>query len=127
MAVEEETLILRGTGCAPTYVETLLLFADKYRRSISADNVQKHRKLGTRSLVRIARRLALFSEDHDLRVIINNSLLADFLPATERMNLDALLDEADIQKMTEKVAAFYIYSPCMFSNSLSSSIRVHWY
>ncbi|KAK0223975.1 AAA domain-containing protein [Armillaria fumosa] len=102
MSVEEEVLVLRGTGCASTYIETLLSFADKYRRSISADNVQKHRKLGTRSLVRIARRLVLFPEDHDLRAIISNSLLADFLPATERINLDTLLDEADIQKMTEK-------------------------
>ncbi|KAK0451876.1 AAA domain-containing protein [Armillaria borealis] len=104
MSVEEEALILRGTGCAPTYVETLLSFADKYRRSISADNVQKHRN----------QRLAMFPEDHDLHAIISNSLLADFLPATERMNLDALLDEADIQKMTEK----FHPSPLVIDGSL---------
>ncbi|RDB28140.1 von Willebrand factor A domain-containing protein 8 [Hypsizygus marmoreus] len=96
----EELDILRSTGCSPALVETILSFAEKYRQSMSEDNVIKNRKLGTRSLVRIARRLALFPQDDDLNAIISRSLLAEFLPAMERMNLDALLVDSDIEKKT---------------------------
>jgi hypothetical protein len=94
----EEGAILLATGCSTLHVNTLLSFADKYRQSMSFDSVQKNRKLGTRSLVRIARRLARFPQDDDLSSIINRSLLAEFLPAVERMNLDNLLEESDIKK-----------------------------
>ncbi|KAG6898082.1 hypothetical protein C0992_006002 [Termitomyces sp. T32_za158] len=67
------------------------------RQSMSDDNVLKNRKLGTRSLVRIARRLARFPQDDDLNAIISRSLLAEFLPAVEKINLDTLLAEAKIE------------------------------
>ncbi|KAF8056895.1 AAA domain-containing protein, partial [Lyophyllum atratum] len=96
----EETDILRATGCPLHLIETLLTFAEKYRESMSEDNVLKNRKLGTRSLVRIARRLAVFPGEDDLNLIVSRSLLAEFLPAMERMNLDTLLAEAHIDLKT---------------------------
>lgn len=98
MDVEEETSVLVATGCPPVTVDVLLCFAKKYRQSISADNILKNRKLGTRSLVRIARRIALYPQDDNLYAIICRSLLAEFLPATERMNLDSLLEDSNILK-----------------------------
>ncbi|KAF4613211.1 hypothetical protein D9613_011059 [Agrocybe pediades] len=100
MDVTEESSILAATGCPQAYIDTLLTFAEKYRNSMSADNVLKNRKLGTRTLVRIARRLALFPQDVDLRSIIQRSLLAEFLPATEKMNLNTLLEDSNIFKLT---------------------------
>ncbi|KAG5651686.1 hypothetical protein H0H81_007817 [Sphagnurus paluster] len=96
----EEGDILRATGCPPELVETLLSFSEKYRLGMSEDNILKNRKLGTRTLVRIARRLAIFPQDNDLNVIITRSLLAEFLPAMERMNLDTLLTESNIERKT---------------------------
>lgn len=103
MDQKEESHILALTGCSPDIVDTLISFADKYRQSMSADNILKNRKLGTRTLVRIARRLATFPQDDDLNAIISRSLLAEFLPAVERMNLETLLDESKIHKQTTLV------------------------
>ncbi|THH04442.1 hypothetical protein EW146_g10173 [Bondarzewia mesenterica] len=100
--VEESTVLLH-TGCAPRYVRTLLTFADKYRQSVSAEDALKRRKLGTRALVRIARRLARFPRDDDLRVLLSRSLLAEFLPASEKMNLETLLEECGIGKRNDVV------------------------
>ncbi|KZP21316.1 hypothetical protein FIBSPDRAFT_931734 [Athelia psychrophila] len=66
--------------------------------SMLADTVQKHWKLSTRSLVRIARRVARSPEEEDLQGLITRSLLAEFLRAVERMNLDELLEDAGIKK-----------------------------
>ena len=104
MSPQEEARILRDTGCAREDVSTLLSFADTYRASLSADNVLKQRKLGTRTLVRIAKRLAKFPEDHDLHGIISRSLLAEFLPAVERLNLETLLVDAGIEKKPSLVS-----------------------
>ena len=112
---EEESNILLSTGCPPPLVAILLSFAEKYRQSISVDNVLKNRKLGTRSLVRISRRLAMFPQDNDLNSTIGRSLLAEFLPASERMNLDALLEEVNIEKKTPPVCLLCI--PFVMSNS----------
>ncbi|KAG5641083.1 hypothetical protein DXG03_006055, partial [Asterophora parasitica] len=101
----EEADILRSTGCPSTVVETLLSFAEKYRQSMSEDNILKNRKLGTRTLARIARRLAMFPQDDDLNTIISRSLLAEFLPATERMTLDTLLAEANMVRKTPVFSA----------------------
>jgi hypothetical protein len=98
MGPEEEGTILLATGCPSDAVDTLLSFADKYRRNMSSDNVQKNRKLGTRSLLRIARRLAMFPQDDDLNAMISRSLLAEFLPPIERLNLDEMLAESGIPK-----------------------------
>lgn len=104
MDVAEETDILTRTGASQAHVQTLLTFADKYRRVMTSDAVQKNRKLGTRSLVRIARRLAAFPWDDDLYVILGRSLLTEFLPAAERLSLDALFVECGITKKTPLVS-----------------------
>jgi len=98
MDADEENEILLETGCSRNIIKTLLSFAEKYRQSLSADTVQKNRKLGTRALVRIATRLARFPQDDDLNALISRSLLAEFLPAVERITLDTLLQEAGIKK-----------------------------
>ncbi|PPQ92175.1 hypothetical protein CVT25_008949 [Psilocybe cyanescens] len=100
MDQKEESTILSATGCHQDVIDTLLVFAEKYRNSMSADNVLKNRKLGTRTLVRIARRLALYPQDTDLQSIIQRSLLAEFLPATEKMNLNTMLEDSNIFKLT---------------------------
>lgn len=91
---QEESLILARTGCPEDIVEKLRAFAEKYRQSISEDTVQKSRKLGTRSLARIARRIAKHPNDLDLRRLLNQTLLAEFLPVAERMNLNTLLEDS---------------------------------
>jgi von Willebrand factor A domain-containing protein 8 len=103
MTQEEEVSILLETGCSPDIVETLVTFAEKYRQSMSSDSVQKNRKLGTRALVRIARRLAWFPQDDNLNAIIGRSLLSEFLPAVERMNLDTLLLGSGIKRRASAV------------------------
>ena len=105
MTPSEESAVLAATGCPPSLISTLIPFANKYRESMSADTVQKNRKLGTRSLVRIARRAAKFPNDEDLHGLITRSLLAEFLPAVERMNLDELLEDAGIKKKSTWVCA----------------------
>jgi len=122
MDAKEESAILAATGCPQSHIDTLLVFAEKYRSSMSADNVLKNRKLGTRTLVRIARRLALYPQDVDLRSIIQRSLLAEFLPATEKMNLNTLLEDSNIFKITPPVGFIpneYISEVLIYILSLS--------
>ncbi|KAF7790654.1 hypothetical protein EIP86_001610 [Pleurotus ostreatoroseus] len=96
----EETQILLDTGCSQKYVDLLLAFADKYRSSMTSDVVQKNRKLGTRAVVRIANRLANLPGYDDLHTLLSRSILAEFLPATERMNLEVIFEEVGIKKIT---------------------------
>ncbi|CDO72121.1 hypothetical protein BN946_scf184962.g64 [Trametes cinnabarina] len=98
MSEAEEAHILSQTGCPTPIVNTLLKFADKYRSSMTSDAVQKNRKLGTRSLIRIARRVAKFPADDDLHALLSRALLSEFLPATEVMNLQNIFEECDIHK-----------------------------
>ncbi|KAJ3013283.1 hypothetical protein NUW54_g1635 [Trametes sanguinea] len=100
MSEAEEAHILLQTGCRPAIVNTLLKFADKYRSGMTSDAVQKNRKLGTRSLIRIARRVAKFPSDDDLHTLLSRALLAEFLPATEAMNLQNIFEECGITKRT---------------------------
>ncbi|KIK61659.1 hypothetical protein GYMLUDRAFT_42680 [Collybiopsis luxurians FD-317 M1] len=116
MAPPEERSVLLKTNCNAGVVELLLAFAQKYRQRMgtgasfdgtigigssggSNSGVQKNRKLGTRTLIRISRRLARFPEDassDSLRKILSHALLAEFLPTTERMLLEELLDEVGL-------------------------------
>ncbi|KAI1792782.1 AAA domain-containing protein [Ganoderma leucocontextum] len=101
MSHAEEAHLLLQTGCPHPVVDTLLRFADRYRTSMTADAVQKNRKLGTRALMRIARRVAQFpSAEPDLHVLLSRALLAEFLPATEAMNLLNIFEETGIKKRT---------------------------
>ncbi|KAJ8082257.1 hypothetical protein PM082_008104 [Marasmius tenuissimus] len=100
MDEQEEGAILLSSGCSPQTLDQLLAFAERYRRTFSDDNIQKNRRLGTRSLLRIARRLAQFPDDaRDLHTLLSRCLLAEFLPATERMNLETLLEETGVKKV----------------------------
>ncbi|KAI8989190.1 AAA domain-containing protein [Trametes punicea] len=100
MSEAEEAHVLLQTGCPASVVNTLLNFADKYRSGMTSDAVQKNRKLGTRSLIRIARRVAKFPGDDDLHTLLSRTLLADFLPATEAMNVQNIFEECGISKRT---------------------------
>ena len=103
---EEEHLLLQ-TGCPALVVDALLRFADRYRTSMTADAVQKNRKLGTRALMRIARRAAQFpSIEPDLYTLLSRAVLAEFLPATEAMNLLNICEETGITKRTPAVSSF---------------------
>ncbi|KAF8508458.1 AAA domain-containing protein [Hysterangium stoloniferum] len=100
MSPTEEYTLLAHTGAPPELITTLLNFAEKYRSMATSDAAHKNRKLGTRSLFRIARRLAMYPWDDDLYTILGRSLLVDFLPATERLSLDALFGECGIKEKT---------------------------
>lgn len=104
MSQDEEVALILGTGCSKHSVETLINFADKYRSTMTSDLVQKNRKLGTRALVRIARRLAKYPDYVDLHAIFSRAVLAEFLPAAERMSLDAIFEELGIKKITPPVS-----------------------
>ena len=105
MSHSEEAHILLQTGCLSRVVDTLLAFADRYRTSMTADAVQKNRKLGTRALMRIARRVAQFpAAADDLHVLLSRAVLAEFLPATEAMNLQNIFEETGVKKRTPPVS-----------------------
>ena len=112
MSHAEEAHILLQTGCAAPVVETLLRFADRYRTSMTSDAVQKNRKLGTRALMRIARRIAKFpAAAEDLHVLLRRAVLAEFLPATETMNLQNIFEDTGIKKRTQPVSTYAASSP----------------
>ncbi|KAF7366325.1 von Willebrand factor A domain-containing protein 8 [Mycena sanguinolenta] len=89
MGRAEEEAILLATGCPAHVVRRMLAFAERYRASMSEDSVKKNRKLGTRSLAGMG---------GDLRGVLSRTLLLEFLPAVERMNVEQLFDEADIAR-----------------------------
>lgn len=105
MSQDEETTLLLQTGCAPDLVALLVSFADKYRASMTSDLVQKNRKLGTRALIRFARRLAKYPEYVDLHTLLGRAVLAEFLPAAERMSLDVIFADLGIKKITAPVSS----------------------
>ncbi|KAH9931510.1 AAA domain-containing protein [Fomitopsis serialis] len=104
----EERAILSQTGCPLSAINALLEFADRYRArftggesaSSSTVHTQKNRKLGTRALVRICKRVARAreGEDEDLRVLLERAVLKEFLPRTEAMCLEELLEECGIPR-----------------------------
>ena len=103
MDEEEETALLANTGCPPAINRKLISFAQKYRDSMSTDTITRNRKLGTRTLMRIARRVAKFPWDEDLHTMVSRALLAEFLPSAERLNLDTLLEECGITRKMDLV------------------------
>ncbi|KAI0786986.1 AAA domain-containing protein [Abortiporus biennis] len=100
MTTSEESSVLLQTGCPPHLVNSLLEFAEKYRASMTSDVVQKNRKLGTRALVRLAKRLAKYPDNPDLHALLSQAILAEFLPATETMNLEVIFEQCGIKKFT---------------------------
>ncbi|KAH8990895.1 AAA domain-containing protein [Lactarius hatsudake] len=99
MGRSEEAALLLRTGCPPSHVDALLGFVGTYRtRMAPSDGALRVRRLGTRALLRIARRLARFPWDQDTRKMLERALLTDFLPATERAGVEGLLEDAGIKK-----------------------------
>lgn len=101
-AEESAALHAAAPSCPPAVLDKLLGFAARYRSSLSTDGDAaglRKRKLGTRALVRVARRVGLVGEDEGLREmysLIGRALLKEFLPATERMALEDMLAESGI-------------------------------
>ncbi|KAJ7121114.1 AAA domain-containing protein [Mycena epipterygia] len=120
MARAEECAILLATGCDERVVARMLAFAERYRASMSEDTVQKSRKLGTRSLVRIARRMSVGGADEgeapegDLRTVLSRALLLEFLPSVERVNVELLFEEAGLRR----AAPAYNPSPFVQADTL---------
>ena len=114
MDAQEEGAVLKGTGCPDHIVLTLLLFAEKYRSSLSSDNIIKNRRLGTRTLVSIARRVAASPEDVDLFDLVSRALLAEFLPAVEKINLNSLLQDSSVFRRTEPVSLLTTSKPSSY-------------
>jgi len=112
-AEERQILVSHSTdGCQPCVVETLLNFAEEYRGSMAEEsNALRKRKLGTKTLVRVVRRIGVEKGEVDLYAIINRVLLVEFLPAAERMSLELLLGDVGIDKKTPPVraAAYLIF------------------
>ena len=114
MSPAEEAHLLLQTGCAPRAVDALLAFADRYRAGMTADAAQKNRKLGTRALLRIARRVAQFPDAaDDLRVLLERAVLAEFLPATETMNLRTIFEETGIKKRSPAVSGVVLWGSAL--------------
>jgi hypothetical protein len=104
MSRDEESTVLSQTKCIPETVDKILQFAELYRSRIATDSVQKNRKLGTRALVRIARRMATFPDGQEaLYNLINQAILSEFLPTTEKANLEDLFEECEIRNPAPKV------------------------
>jgi len=104
MGRSEETALLLRTGCSRTHVDRLLDFAAAYRtRMAPADGALRVRRLGTRALLRIARRLARFPWDLDMRSTLERALLTEFLPTTEKAGVEELLEECVIKKISPAV------------------------
>jgi hypothetical protein len=115
MPPTEELDILLSTGCNASTAKKVLEFASAYRASLDAamkesgnrgsnsNNVHKSRRLGTRALVRIARWCARFPWDEDLYSLFARALLIEFLPPTERTNVETLMKECGIERTLELV------------------------
>lgn len=129
----EESALLLATGCPSHVVDTMMLFAEKYRASMlegankegggsrGDEAVLKKRRLGTRGLIRMAKWVALLGLGRGvdgrpvlvdgLHEMICRSLLAEFLPPTERMNLDIMLEECGVVKTAPVVRSSFVSPP----------------
>ncbi|KZV72548.1 hypothetical protein PENSPDRAFT_674901 [Peniophora sp. CONT] len=104
MSRAEESTALRAAApsCPTSALDKLLDFAARYRSSLSTDGDAagfRKRKLGTRALVRIARRVSLVGEEEggkEMYGLIGRALLKEFLPATEKMALEDMLADCGI-------------------------------
>jgi von Willebrand factor A domain-containing protein 8 len=126
----EEMEILTASGCPISIAGRLVHFAQKYREKMSSDVVQKNRTLGTRSLVRIARRLPW---DDDLHAMLSRAIMTEFMPSVERMDVESLMQACGISKRSVLVSFRYLYANLCRLTAYSSIIRhqrvmlVIWY
>ena len=124
MDQEEERKTVLSTGCPMEIVEKLLAFSGRYRNTLASDSVQKSRKFGTRAILRIAKRMAMAPQnddgsDDELYMLINRSILAEFLPTTERTVLGILLKESNINPGRSAVT----YCPPNLGESVTNLAR----
>lgn len=96
MPLAEERALLLAVGCPTALVDHLELFAQRYREHTSVAG-NKSRRLGTSTLVRIAKRLARHPHEN-LRTLLHRALLLDFLPNTEREQVSDLMGEVGLQE-----------------------------
>ncbi|KAJ4500247.1 AAA domain-containing protein [Lentinula lateritia] len=139
MSSSEERTVLVNTGCDPAVVDLLLTFAEKYRQSMdigvssanvgnghnSSSAVQRNRKLGTRTLIRISKRVALFPQEasqETLRKIFDHALLSEFLPTTERMVLNGLLEEVGLGSANFEADNSYSRPPFIDSDAQPATL-----
>jgi von Willebrand factor A domain-containing protein 8 len=111
---ERKVLEIRSPDAPSSVLDVLLDFADKYRRATSADTVLRSVKLGTRSLIRLARQIVASPDPSDLKDPIRRNLLAECLPITERMVLEEIFAECNIKEAGIKVGLLSIFrgDPC---------------
>ncbi|GAA5999420.1 hypothetical protein JCM5350_001970, partial [Sporobolomyces pararoseus] len=98
MSMHEERQLLLSTGCPTELVDLMETFATKYRLLTSMPG-NKARRLGTASLLRMGKRLALYPSE-EVRSMIERTLLVQFLPITEQEQIYDLFAEIDGLKTT---------------------------
>ncbi|GAA5900077.1 hypothetical protein JCM6882_002608 [Rhodosporidiobolus microsporus] len=106
MPPSEERALLALTSCPSPLIAQLQSFAALYRARTAAEagsaGTSKSRRLGTASLVRIARRLARFPGEN-VRTLLERTLLVEFLPKVEREQVDELMKETGLEKEPTQV------------------------
>jgi hypothetical protein len=98
-AAEELKVIVARSGAEPAALSQLMDFAGRYR-ALAADpalGLDASRRLGTRSLIRVATRLARHSST-DLHDTLARTLLIEFLPRTTSTLVQTALAESDLRK-----------------------------
>lgn len=103
MNLAEERSLLVATGCPTHLVDLMETFAIQYR-AITSNVGSKARKLGTKSLLRMAKRLARFPHE-DLRTMLERALLVQFLPITEKDQIEDLMVQVGLQVAPLRVRA----------------------
>ncbi|EGF99746.1 Hypothetical protein MELLADRAFT_94123 [Melampsora larici-populina 98AG31] len=107
---EEEVELTKNIGINETLLNKLSVFVKAYRDLSSQGG--KFRRLGTRGLLRICKRLGCFPEEEwDLGRTLKRILLVEFLPKTERMDFESCLELAEI-----KIGEEWDYLPPILSS-----------
>ncbi|CAH7688707.1 AAA domain-containing protein [Phakopsora pachyrhizi] len=100
----EEEELMRRTGASCSAIKKLSDFALQYRTASigltesSSSSTPKLKRLGTRTLIRLCKKLAVYpQEEASLGRHLASVVLANFLPKTERMTFDKCMKTAGIQ------------------------------
>ncbi|GAA5845377.1 hypothetical protein JCM3766R1_006337 [Sporobolomyces carnicolor] len=101
MSAREERHLLSTTGCPAHLIDSMEAFATKYR-ALTGVPGNKSRRLGTATLMRIAKRLARYPREN-LRTMFDRNLLVAFLPVTEQEQVRELMVECGLRASPIKV------------------------
>jgi von Willebrand factor A domain-containing protein 8 len=107
MSMAEEKSLLVAAGADQSLASVLVTFATKYRQSLEEEKTQRRRKLGTRALVRAAKYFAISTAN--LHALLCRALLTEFLPQTERMLIEGLLDDCNIKPRATPVCSAFSF------------------